>query len=47
MQELLLNVSRQLAALLTPPTLLQLGAIALIVLLAWWFGRQVDRKSVV
>lgn len=40
MQELLRNVSRQLEALLTPPTLLQLAAIAVVILLAWWFGRQ-------
>ncbi|HKE92722.1 MAG TPA: mechanosensitive ion channel domain-containing protein [Povalibacter sp.] len=41
MQELLHNVSRQLEALLTPDALLQLSAIAISVLLAWWFGRQV------
>lgn len=41
MQELLRNVSRHLEALLTPPTLLQLAAIAMATLLAWWFGRQV------
>ena len=40
MQELLRNVSRHLEALLTPPTLLQLAAILVVVLLAWWFGRQ-------
>jgi small-conductance mechanosensitive channel len=41
MQELLHNVSRQLQALLTPEALLQLGAIAIAILLAWWFGHQV------
>ena len=41
MQELLHNVSRQLLALLTPEALLQLAAIAIAILLAWWFGRQV------
>jgi small-conductance mechanosensitive channel len=41
MQELLHNVSRQLQALLTPDALLQLAAIAIAILLAWWFGRQV------
>jgi small-conductance mechanosensitive channel len=41
MQELLRNVGRQLEALLTPPSLLQLVAIAIAVLVAWWFGRQV------
>lgn len=41
MQELLLKVSRQLEALLTPEALLQLAAIAIAILLAWWFGRQV------
>lgn len=41
MQELLRNVGRQLEALLTPPTLMQLAAIGLVILLAWWFGRQV------
>ena len=38
MQELLLTISRRLDALLTPPSLLQLGAIAIGALLAWWFG---------
>lgn len=40
MQELLRNANRQLASLLTPSTLLQLTAIVVIILLAWWFGRQ-------
>jgi hypothetical protein len=38
MQELLSNISRQLDALLTPQALLQLGAVAVAVLVAWWFG---------
>ncbi len=41
MQELLRTVGGQLQAQLTPATLLQLAAIALAILLAWWFGRQV------
>jgi small-conductance mechanosensitive channel len=41
MQELLRKVSRQLEAQLTSDALLQLAAIAIAVLLAWWFGRQV------
>jgi small-conductance mechanosensitive channel len=41
MQELLRNVGRHLEALLTPSSLLQLAAIAIAALLAWWFGRQV------
>jgi small-conductance mechanosensitive channel len=41
MQELLRNVGRQLEALLTPSSLLQIGAILVAVLLALWFGRQV------
>jgi len=41
MQELLHNVGRQLQALLTPDALLQLAAIVIAILLAWWFGRQV------
>jgi len=41
MQELLRNVGRQLDTLLTPTALLQIGAIAIAILLAWWFGRQV------
>jgi small-conductance mechanosensitive channel len=40
-QELLKNIGRQAEALLTPPTLLQLVAIAVAVMVAWWFGRQV------
>src|SRR5688572_19954460 len=38
MQELLLKISRQLDALLTPSALLQLSALAIAALLAWWFG---------
>jgi small-conductance mechanosensitive channel len=41
MQELLRNAGRQLEALLTPSSLLQLAAILVAVLLALWFGRQV------
>jgi small-conductance mechanosensitive channel len=41
MQELLHNAGQALEALLTPTSLLQLAAIALVILLAWWFGRQV------
>jgi small-conductance mechanosensitive channel len=41
MQELLRNAGRQLEALLTPSSLLQLAAILIAVLLALWFGRQV------
>ena len=41
MQELLHNAGLALEALLTPASLLQLAAIALAVLIAWWFGRQV------
>jgi len=41
MQELLRNVGRQLEALLTPSSLLQIAAILVAVLLALWFGRSV------
>jgi small-conductance mechanosensitive channel len=41
MQELLRNASRHLEALLTAPSLLQLAAILVAILLALWFGRQV------
>lgn len=41
MQELLHNAGLALEALLTPAALLQLAAIAIAVLVAWWFGRQV------
>ncbi len=41
MQELLQNIGHALEALLTPNSLLQLGAIVIAALLAWWFGRQV------
>jgi small-conductance mechanosensitive channel len=40
MQELLRNIGRQLEALLTPASLLQLAAVAIAILLAWWFSRQ-------
>ncbi len=39
MQKLLETLGRQLEALLTPGSLLQLGAVALAILLAWWVGR--------
>ena len=41
MQELLRKIGRNLEALLTTPSLIQLGAIAIAILIAWWFGRQV------
>lgn len=41
MQELLHNAGLALEALLTPTSLLQLAAIAIAILVAWWFGRQV------
>ena len=41
MQELLHNAGLALEALLTPVSLLQLVAIALAIVVAWWFGRQV------
>lgn len=42
MQELLRNAGRQLEALLTPSSLLQLSVILIAVLLALWFGRQLN-----
>lgn len=41
MRELLQTISHELAALLTPDSLLQLSAIAIAILVAWWFGVQV------
>jgi small-conductance mechanosensitive channel len=41
MQELLRNAGLALEALLTPASLFQLAAVALAILFAWWFGRQV------
>lgn len=41
MQELLHNAGLALEALLTPASLFQLAAVALAILFAWWFGRQV------
>lgn len=41
MQELLHKAALALEALLTPTSLLQLAAIAIAILVAWWFGRQV------
>lgn len=41
MQELLHNAGLALEALLTPSSLFQLAAIAIAILVAWWFGRQV------
>jgi small-conductance mechanosensitive channel len=38
MVELLHNIARQIGALLTPDALLQLGGIAVAILLSWWFG---------
>lgn len=45
MQELLHNVSQQLKALLTPHSLLQLCTLALVIAIAWWFGRQVRNSD--
>lgn len=39
MQDLLENMGRHLEALLAPASLLQLGAVAVAILLAWWVGR--------
>lgn len=41
MQELLHNAGLALQALLTPASLFQLAAVAIAILVAWWFGRQV------
>jgi len=41
MQELLHNAGLALQGLLTPTSVLQLAAIAIAILVAWWFGRQV------
>jgi len=41
MQELLQKVALALEGLLTPVSLFQLAAIALVILVAWWAGRQV------
>jgi small-conductance mechanosensitive channel len=41
MQELLRNAGLALQALLTPSSIFQLTALAVLILLAWWFGRQV------
>jgi small-conductance mechanosensitive channel len=41
MQELLHNAGQALEALLTPASLFQLAVIAISILVAWWFGRQV------
>jgi small-conductance mechanosensitive channel len=41
MQELLRNIARNLQALLTTASMVQIGAVAIAVLLSWWFGRQV------
>jgi small-conductance mechanosensitive channel len=40
MQELLQTAAQALEALLTPISLLQLAAIALAILVSWWFGRR-------
>jgi small-conductance mechanosensitive channel len=41
MQELLRKIAQSLDDLSAPASLLQLGAIAIAVIAAWWFGRQV------
>ncbi len=41
MQELLRNIGRSLQAQLTTPSMVQIGAVAIAILLSWWFGRQV------
>jgi small-conductance mechanosensitive channel len=41
MPELLRNAAHQLEALLTPQALVQLAAIVIAILAAWWAGRQV------
>jgi small-conductance mechanosensitive channel len=38
MAELLHNIARQIDALLTPESLLQIAGIAIAILLSWWFG---------
>ena len=45
MQELLHNLSRELGALLTTDSLLQLGAIAIAILLSYWFGLQIRNSD--
>jgi small-conductance mechanosensitive channel len=40
MQELLRTIGRNLEALLTPATMLQIAAVAIAILLAWWFSHQ-------
>jgi small-conductance mechanosensitive channel len=41
MQDLLRNIGQQLEALLTPTSFIQVGAILIAVLFAWWFGHKV------
>jgi len=41
MQELLRNIGHQLDALMTPASMLQLAAVGISILLAWWFGHQI------
>jgi small-conductance mechanosensitive channel len=41
MPELLRNAAHQLEALLTPQSLVQLAAIVIAILAAWWAGRQI------
>ena len=41
MQELLRNIGHQLDALMTPASMLQIAAVAVAILLAWWFGHQI------
>jgi small-conductance mechanosensitive channel len=40
MQDLLRNIASQLEALLTTASMLQIAAVAIAVLLAWWFSHQ-------
>jgi len=41
MQELLRNIGHSLQALLTTASMVQIVAVAIAILLSWWFGRQV------
>ena len=45
MQDLLRNIGRHLEALLTPASMLQIAAIAISILLAWWFGHQIRKTD--
>lgn len=46
MQELLHKAGLALEALLTPASLVQLAAIVIAILVAWWFGRQVRNTEI-